>query len=108
RTTLVISDWGSWSTQMVTGYFQGFEDLLIQLLRQYSAVLTVYVFGARELAGGRMLAMIPDRLYLPTNSSPEHRMIWPKLISVPAIPGRVVLVTAENSTGGLAVQLSHA
>lgn len=108
HTTVVITDWGSWSTQMVSGNFQGFEDLLIQLLRQYAAVLTVYIFGARELAGGRMLAMIPDRLYLPTNSSPEHRMIWPKLISVPAVAGRAVLVTAEKATGGLAVQLAHA
>lgn len=32
-TTVVITDWGSWANQMVTGHFRGFEDLLIQLLR---------------------------------------------------------------------------
>lgn len=104
-TNVVITDWGSWVTQMVTGSFQGFEDILIHLLRQYSSSLTVYVFGARELAGGRMIAMIPDRFYLPMNSSPEHRMIWPKLLAVPSLPSRGVFVTAEHPTGGLAVQL---
>lgn len=107
NTTVVITDWGSWSTQMVTGSFQGFEDVLIQLLRQYASLLKLYVFGSRELAGGRMIAMIPDRLYLPTNSSPEHRMIWPKLVSVPAVEGRAVLVTSAHAAGGLAVQLRH-
>lgn len=70
-------------------------------------MLTLYVFGDRELAGGRMIAMIPDRLYLPMNSSSEHRMIWPKLVSVPTIKARAVLVTAKHAIGGLAVQLSY-
>lgn len=105
--TIVITDWGSWATRMVTGHFQGFEDLLMQLLRQYSVGLTLYIFGARELAGGRMIGMIPERLYLPFNSSAEHRMIWPKLISVPSIAGRAVLITADQELGGLAVQLSY-
>lgn len=106
-TTIVITDWGSWATRTVTGHFQGFEDYLIQLLRQNSATLTLYIFGARELAGGRMIGMIPERLYLPLNSSTEHRMIWPKLVSVPSIAARAVLVTAEQQTNGLAVQLSY-
>ena len=104
-TTVVITDWASWSTQMVTGSFQGLEDRLIQLLRQHEPTLTIYVFGARELAGGRMLAMIPDRFYLPLNSSPEHQMIWPKLVAVPPVVSRAVLVSAEQPTGGKAVQL---
>ncbi|HIW47551.1 MAG TPA: hypothetical protein H9884_11715 [Candidatus Yaniella excrementigallinarum] len=104
-TTLIITDWGSWSTQLVTGSFQGLEDCLIQLLRQHEPILTIYVFGSRELAGGRMLAMIPDRFYLPLNSSPEHQMIWPKLIAVPPVVSRAVLVSAEQPAGGRAVQL---
>lgn len=105
QTTVVINDWGSWAVRMVTGHFQEFEDLLIQLLRQYSTVLRLYIFGARELAGGRMIGMIPERLYLPLNSSAEHRMIWPKMIPVPSIAARSVLVTADQETNGLAVQL---
>lgn len=106
-TVVVINDWGSWIHQMVTGHFQGLEDLLIQLLRQYGAVLTMYICGSRELAGGRMIGMIPDRFYLPTNSTPEHRMLWPKLIAVPAVRGRAVLVSADQPTGGLAIQLAN-
>src|SRR5699024_9293684 len=92
------------STQLVTGSFQGLEDCLIQLLRQHEPILTIYVFGSRELAGGRMLAMIPDRFYLPLNSSPEHQMIWPKLIAVSPVVARAPLVCADQPAGGRAVE----
>lgn len=104
-TTLVITEWGSWANALVTGSFQGFEERLIELLRQFSSVLTLYVFGARELAGGRLLAMIPERFYIPKNSSAEHQLIWPKLRQIPPVTARGVLVTSEQASGGLEVQL---
>ncbi|HEY4536280.1 MAG TPA: FtsK/SpoIIIE domain-containing protein [Enteractinococcus sp.] len=107
-TSLVISDWGSWSDAVVTGSFQGFEEQLIQIMRQYSATLRVFVFGSRELAGGRLLGMIPDRLYLPKGSSAEHQLIWPRLLDVPPIKSRAVLVTAETPQVGWEVQLLEA
>lgn len=106
KTTLVITEWGSWSTAMVTGSFQGFEERLIALLRQFPSMLTVYVFGNRELAGGRLLGMIPDRFYLPKSATAEHQLIWPTLIAIPPLPGRAVFVSAERPTGGLEVQLA--
>ena len=105
RTILVITEWGSWANALVTGSFQGFEECLIQLMRQFGSLLTVYVFGARELAGGRLLATIPDRFYLPKNSTAEHRLIWPTLRLVPPLTARAVLVTADQPQGGLEVQL---
>lgn len=102
---MVIADWGSWADALVTGSFQGFEEQLIHILRQYSTNLKVYVFGGRELAGGRLLGMIPDRFYLPKNSSTEHRMIWPKLVDTPTVTSRAVLVTADEPNGGWEVQL---
>lgn len=105
RMNLVIADWGSWTNALVTGSFQGLEDQLIQIMRQYAATLRVYVFGGRELAGGRLLGMIPDRFYLPKNSSAEHQMIWPKLLDVHPLTSRAVLVTAEEPNGGWEVQL---
>lgn len=104
-TTIVLTEWGSWAHEHVTGSFQGFEERLIQLMRQFSAILRVYVFGARELAGGRLLAMIPDRFYIPKNSSPEHQLIWPTLRAVPPLTARSVLVTADKDDGGLETQL---
>ena len=104
-TTIVITEWGSWANALVSGSFHGFEERLMQLMRQFASVLTVYVFGARELAGGRLLAMIPDRFYIPKNSSAEHQLIWPSLVSVPPIAARGVMVTSDHATGGLAVQL---
>lgn len=103
--TLVITEWGSWANALVTGSFQGFEECLMQLMRQFAPLLTVYVFGARELAGGRLLATIPDRFYIPKNSTAEHRLIWPTLRQVPPVTARAVLVTADRTQGGLEVQL---
>jgi len=105
RTTVMLTEWGSWTNALVTGSFQGFEERLIQLMRQFSSILTVYVFGARELAGGRLLAMIPDRFYIPKNSSAEHQLIWPTLRAVPPASARAVLVTADQPHGGLETQL---
>lgn len=104
-TIIVITEWGSWANALVTGSFHGFEECLIQLMRQFGPQLTVYVFGARELAGGRLLATIPDRFYLPKNSTAEHRLIWPTLRLVPPLTARAVLVTANQPQGGLEVQL---
>ncbi|GAA4474222.1 hypothetical protein GCM10023190_07770 [Enteractinococcus fodinae] len=103
--TLVITEWGSWANAPVTGSFQGLEECLIRLMRQFSPLLTVYVFGARELAGGRLLATIPDRFYIPKNSTAEHQLIWPTLRLVPPVTARAVLVTADQPQGGLEVQL---
>ncbi|MFD6814782.1 FtsK/SpoIIIE domain-containing protein [Enteractinococcus coprophilus] len=103
---MIIADWGSWANALVTGSFQGFDEQLIHLLRQYSMSLKIYVFGGRELAGGRLLGMIPDRFYLPKNSSTEHQMIWPKLVEIPSLISRAVLVTAEKPSGGWEVQLA--
>ena len=103
---MVIADWGSWANALVTGSFQGFDEHLIHLLRQYSMSLKIYVFGGRELAAGRLLGMIPDRFYLPKNSSTEHQMIWPKLVEIPSLLSRAVLVTAEKPSGGWEVQLA--
>ncbi len=105
ETTIVLTEWGSWASAAVSGSFYGFEERLIQLMRQFASILTVYVFGARELAGGRLLAMIPDRFYIPKNSSAEHQLLWPTLVPVPAVKARAVLVTADNASGGLEVQL---
>ena len=102
---LVIAEWGSWANAIVTGSFQDFEERLLQVMRQFALKLKVYVFGGRDLAGARLLGMIPDRLYLPKNSSAEHRMIWPKLVATPAITSRAVLLTADEPNGGWEVQL---
>lgn len=105
QTTLVITEWGSWVNALVTGSFQGFEERLIQVMRLFTPTLKVYVFGSRELAGGRLLAMIPDRFYIPKNSSAEHQLIWPTLRAIPPETGRAVLVTADHASGGYEVQL---
>lgn len=105
QAVLLITEWGSWATALVTGSFQGLEERLIEMLRQYPSLLTLYVFGARELAGGRLLAMIPDRFYIPKGSTAEHQLIWPKLRLVPQYTARGILITAEHTSGGLEVQL---
>src|SRR5699024_593467 len=51
--TLVVTNWGTWSSAAVSGEFHSFEDKIMEVLRQYPHNFTLYVFGARELAGGR-------------------------------------------------------
>lgn len=102
---LVISDWGSWQNASVAGSYQVFEELVANLLRQYPQTLRLYVFGGRELASGRLIGQIPDRLYLPKHVSAEHQLLWPKLRTVPTLRGRGILVTAEVPTGGTELQL---
>lgn len=105
--TLVVTNWGNWSTAMVAGEFHGFEEKIIDTLRQYPQAFTLYVFGARELAGGRLVGMISNRFYLPKNSSPEHQLIWPTLQDVPNVDGRAIVVTADIPAPGLEVQLAE-
>ena len=102
---IVIADWGSWADALVTGSFQGFEEQLIQIMRQYSTNLKVYVFGGRELAGGRLLRNDSRSILFTQNSSIEHQMIWPKLVDTPTVTSRAVLVTADEPNGGWEVQL---
>ncbi|QCU78480.1 cell division protein FtsK [Citricoccus sp. SGAir0253] len=104
---VVITGWGRWSVLRVGSGYETVEERLGTLLRDHPpSVLAVALFGGRELAGGRVLAQVPRRFYLPSGSTPEQRMVWPTLHRVPEVPGRAVMVSPGEPAPGIAVQLA--
>ncbi|MEV4900491.1 FtsK/SpoIIIE domain-containing protein [Citricoccus sp. NPDC055426] len=104
---LVVTHWGRWATRRIGTGYETLEEHVAQLMRDHGpGLLSVALFGGRELAGGRVLGQVPLRFYLPAGTTPEHRMVWPTLRRVREVPGRAVMVCAEHPAPGVAVQLS--
>ncbi|NUL43756.1 hypothetical protein F7P69_00885 [Cellulosimicrobium funkei] len=109
RVHLVVTSWGRWSAQRVGTSYETVEEQVAILLRDHGPdLLAAALFGARELAGGRILGLVPTRLYLPAGSTPEHRMVWPTLQRVKEVPGRAVMISPDRPAPGVAVQLAAA
>ncbi|WP_313815445.1 FtsK/SpoIIIE domain-containing protein [Citricoccus sp.] len=109
RVHLVVTAWGRWSAQRVGTSYETVDEHLATLLRDHGPdVLAAALFGARELAGGRILGLVPTRFYLPAGSTPEHRMVWPTLQRVKEVPGRAVMISPDRPAPGVAVQLAAA
>ncbi|VXB13886.1 S-DNA-T family DNA segregation ATPase FtsK/SpoIIIE [Citricoccus sp. K5] len=107
RVHFVVTSWGRWSAQRVGTGYETVEEHLATLLRDHGPeVLAAALFGARELAGGRILGLVPTRFYLPAGSTPEHRMVWPTLQRVKEVPGRAVMISPDHPAPGVAVQLT--
>ncbi|MCT2088308.1 FtsK/SpoIIIE domain-containing protein [Micrococcus terreus] len=106
---IVATQWGRIAGQRTAGTFETFEERLATLLRDSPArLISAAVFGGRELAGGRLLGLIPTRFHVPYGTTPEHRMVWPSLIPVHEVPARAVLIDPDHPAPGVAVQLSVA
>ncbi|HEY4614979.1 MAG TPA: FtsK/SpoIIIE domain-containing protein [Citricoccus sp.] len=104
---LVVTAWGRWAGLRVGTGYETVEDHLTLLLRDHSPpLLAAALFGGRELAGGRILGLVPHRLYVPAGTTPEHRMVWPTLQRVREVPGRAVMVAPAHPAPGVAVQLA--
>jgi DNA segregation ATPase FtsK/SpoIIIE, S-DNA-T family len=104
---LVITAWGRWAGLRVGTGYETLEEHLAVLLRDHPpSLLAVALFGGRELAGGRVLAQVPHRFYVPAGSTPEQRVVWPTLLQVREVPGRAVMVTPGHPAPGVAVQLA--
>lgn len=107
RVLVLATQWGRMAGQRTTGGFETFEERVTTLVRDSSARrLCLAVFGGRELAGGRLLGLIPHRFHIPCGTTAEHRVVWPTLMGVREIPGRAVLVSPHHPAPGVAVQLA--
>lgn len=106
RVTVCITKWGYWADRRDGSTFVTFEERILRLLRDYRSNVRFFVFGNRELAGGRLIAHIDRRFYLPAETTPEQRIVWPTLLKIPHVPLRAVMVTPETVATGLAVQLA--
>ncbi|MGJ9372267.1 FtsK/SpoIIIE domain-containing protein [Nesterenkonia sp. CF4.4] len=66
---------------------------------------SMVVVGGRELALGKLGSRLTCKVYLPYGVSEEVRYLWPKLRATDPLPGRGVLVSADEPLPGLSVQL---
>lgn len=107
RVLVLATQWGRLAGQRIAGTFETFEERVATLVRDSSTSrLCIAVFGGRELAGGRLLGLIPHRFHIPCGTTAEHRMVWPTLIGVRELPGRAVLINPDHPAPGVAVQLA--
>lgn len=104
--TLLITGWAAWSSLRCPTTYRGLEELLLQRLGTDAAQrLRVAAVGGRELSSSRLLAQLPRRLHVPAGTTPEQRMMWPRLTDVLPVPGRAVLVDADHPEPGVPAQL---
>lgn len=66
---------------------------------------TAVIAGGRELALGKLGSRLACKVYLPYGVSEEIRYLWPKLRASDLLPGRGVLVSADEPPPGLSVHL---
>lgn len=89
---LVISNWGSWVSELRAGPLAWAEDVVHAIVRDgQKAGLAVLVTGDRELTASRMFASIPNRAYFPTGTTEEGRLAWPRFAAMKPLKGRAVV-----------------
>ncbi|MGM7777889.1 FtsK/SpoIIIE domain-containing protein [Arthrobacter sp. KNU-44] len=89
---LVISNWGSWVSELRAGPLAWAEDVVHAIVRDgQKAGLALLVTGDRELTASRMFASIPNRAYFPTGTTEEGRLAWPRFAAMKPLKGRAVV-----------------
>ncbi|WP_284988470.1 FtsK/SpoIIIE domain-containing protein [Arthrobacter sp. efr-133-TYG-120] len=89
---LVISNWGSWVSELRAGALAWAEDVVHAIVRDGpKAGVAVLVTGDRELTASRMFASIPNRAYFPTGTTEEGRLAWPRFVAMKPMTGRAVV-----------------
>lgn len=105
--TIIIRHFSAWASRIPGRGFESFEDRLMTLIRDFPNTLKILIHGGRELAAGRTVGLITDRIYLGFGSTEEHRMVWPRIRQAPHIPYRGVLVGRGWPVQGLEIQLAE-
>lgn len=104
--TLLITGWSAWSSLRCPTTYRGLEELLVERLGAGNGRrVRIAAVGGRDLAASRLLAQLPRRFYVPAGTTPEQRIMWPRLTEVLHLPGRAVLVDADHPEPGAPAQL---
>lgn len=107
--TLVITGWSAWTGVRVGDTYRSLDEDVHRLLGGAAArSLRVAAVGGRDLASARLLLHLPHRFFVPAGTSPEHRLVWPRLIEVEPVPGRAVHVHPDGPEQGMPAQLAVA
>ncbi len=104
--TVVVTGWGRWAAAFRSGRFAWAEDALQDIARDGEACgITLIIAGERELIASRFFTLLPNRLYLPFDASPESLLSWPKLPPMDAVPGRAFVQGRLSTDIGSVAQL---
>lgn len=105
--TAVFTGWAAWSGLRVGESYRSLEEELHRWLgTEDGRRLRVAALGGRDLAVSRLLLHLPHRFYVPAGTSAEHRLVWPRLTEVEAVPGRAVHLGPDIPEPGRAAQLA--
>lgn len=103
---IVVTGWSQWAAKDQFGTGGSLEQQLGLIAAEGSAAgMSLMICGGRELAVGKLVGRIPQRVYLPFGSSQDITYLWPKLRSSDSQPGRGVLLDPTVAPPGLQVQL---
>ena len=106
---MVITGWSAWTGVRVGDTYRSLDEEVHRLLGGAAArSLRVAAVGGRDLASARLLLHLPHRFFVPAGTSPEHRLVWPRLIEVEPVPGRAVHVHPDGPEQGMPAQLAVA
>lgn len=105
--TAVITGWSTWTGVRVGDTYRSLDEEVHRLLGGAEArSLRVAAVGGRDLASARLLLHLPHRFFVPAGTSPEHRLVWPRLTEVEPVPGRAVHVHPDGPEQGVPAQLA--
>jgi len=103
---LLMSGHSRWHVAGQSTAGGGLEHSLSTVISQGSGVgVSTVISGGRELSMGRLGSRIARKVYLPYGVPEDTRYLWPKLRSTDPLPGRGVLVAADDPPPGRVVQL---
>ena len=103
---LLMSGHARWHVAGQSAVGGGLEHSLSTIISQGSGVgVSTVISGGRELSMGRLGSRIARKMYLPYGVPEDTRYLWPKLRSTDPLPGRGVLLAADDPPPGRVVQL---
>ncbi|APF40216.1 hypothetical protein BHE16_03345 [Neomicrococcus aestuarii] len=105
HTLVMVTGWSAVLSRVGPRVATSLEQLMSSLVRlTVTGRVAVVALGARELTGTTLFAALESRLYLPFGLGSEVKALWPRMVEIPDIRGRGVLVVPGGPQLGREVQ----
>ncbi len=103
---LVVTGWGRWVSVLRSSRWAWAEDYLGDIVRDgEKAGVTVLISGDRDLLSSRFFTLLANRVFMPTGSSTEALMMWPKRPEMDLVPGRAFVQGRISTPAGAVAQM---
>ncbi len=104
---VVVTGWGRWVSVLRSSRWAWAEDCLGDIVRDgEKAGVAVLINGDRDLLAARFFTLLPNRVFLPSGSSAEAQMMWPKRPEMDLLPGRAFVQGRISTLAGAVAQTS--